>query len=449
MTDQLNNTRFIRPLLRYDLDNIDPSNAMVDRIEIKIPDNILLLEGDQTLEEFVGELATSQYFTSQGGPYTLKVRSNTHHILNGTEIRFYYGENFVKFNIIIVFNPTRLLAHLFEREGEFIETLNSGQTINIDEIFTLQNDIKNQLRRLTLNRNDNFINTASDRYTGFIEQDESSFPSLSVILSWIRFWITERLTEALESPSSRLIFQWEGTVISQTEEYFEFYTANSVDTLSEIAGFLSQIRDVSRYQSYIEQIDSSQEYNSAKLELLYGYDLRLIIYPKTPQILRFEFKKFTSLRSLRPLRSLTASAGLLAFPNRSYNAVPSMLSLFAHFCANELIDIFSAMAAVSQMDEPNPNLLPNFFRAIETVTAGDETAANNIWSLFCTTGRIDATGNPPLRRKCLLIEQMGYIERIGRRVTENEEQEYTSIFILNPVLRSTLEPFLIDRTFGI
>ncbi len=439
----------VRPPLLY-YETIDPKTAMLDRMEIttkghclEFTNNNSIEENNVSLENYIGRLGTGVHFTRQGGVNTLTIRNRLHLLLKGSQIIFRRNSTNIRFSVKLVFNPSRFLAHYFT---------NPPQQMNHNDIFRLDNNTKNALKNLTLNKGDNYIPRTWHEFHDYINPSTEKTYNLSNLLGLMRRWIRETLSaginaEELNVDGARLRFDWNNWVINQSELYYEFSCENAIDAIQHISRYLPMVRGDFSSQTYEGSVGTEQEANSAKIQIPMTQDMVLIIYPKTTTILRCEFKKPTSLRKLTHLRGLAYNATPRINLGTDFEDIPSMLDVHAQYCSNNLTSLFNDIYRVSRDAFPDGNILPDFIRAIDTSTKGNQKLANQIWSLLSTNGSIDAIGQTTLRRACERLVESGYIEKyIDRR---SSPPKPTNCFNLTASIRRALEPLFPDRQLGV
>jgi len=426
-----------RPLLDFSNFSIDENNAMLDKMVIRYEHHMFRITPSFTdviktpvLRNFLSSLNDEDSIFNnppRGKVYSL-VTKRRDPLFSGSKLSLRATGHSNTFNLImdIKLNPTRFVAHgpHFSRSSnQFVE---------------LTRERRNRNKRLTLDKNDNYIVGNYRTFQNFLQDDpptgtRTSFLSL---MGEVQDWFETQINERSENDLYSIEYNWDDWSISQGEVYYEFFTENAVSTMRRIAYFLPTIYEDTRFRQYrgsaAHPFETQQTHSSFSVHVKLRGKLQLVIYAKTRNNIRFELRNSTTLRTelshmdlmLRPEEE--AELNSIDDPNdrerwkRNYvstdhEGMAHIMRIAAHHLAI-LIERIVTVVNEHPEDEQEITIIPRFINFLyESIE--DDQLVEAIWSAIAVNGFIELSNFSTVRDNLLQASDFGtYLSRHRNRV---------------------------------
>ena len=385
------------------------------------------------------------------------IRSGDGIFLSGSKIDFKLlrGGDY-KMTIDICLNPTRYLAY-----GPDVPT-------SVGSFITLNRNRRLAIKRATLDYKDNYIDRSYETYRDFLRDDSGSTdgPSFLDLMDDVRRWFEDKINEYAVPNDLSIEYNWDNWSISQSEVYHEYYYPDAVALMSTLARYMPMVYKKPEFRIYADPppgqpISVFQIQNSVSIHLKLGNGLRLVIYPKSQTVIRFELRKYTTLRSslshmqfdmndvqLGALEEIDASprtarekaTARATLRRNCVSAEFDGMARLLRIAGNHLATLIQQIVTVIN---ENPiegssyfHLVPRFIRFLDDHIQNNQ-LVENVWSALAINGHIRCSNFPDISVNTFPWPAAGEYFTVDR-----------DILTLSPMLRSALHPYRQDMVLG-
>lgn len=443
-----------RPLLDFNNFTIDENNAMLDKMVIRFEHHLFrisplftaenrprllrafleLLSGRdselsvEALEEGIHYQPASVFNRPQGNNPSSSITKNGDLILKSSKLSFRRTRHEHTYNLIIDvrINPTRFIVHSIP----YIRS--------IDKFVETRTDKREQTRRVTLDRKDNYLIGNYRGFQNFLRDDpptgsRSSFLSL---MEEVTGWFEGQINKRTARNFYQVEYNWDRWSVSQGEVYYEFFSENAFSTMRRIAYFIPVIYNDARFRQYRERtvhpFETHQTHSSFSVHVKLRGTLKLVIYPKTRNNIRFELRNFRSLRTELVHMDLMLSPeeeAVLAnitddnerdrwkrnYVSTEIEGLAHIMRIAAHHLAL-IIERIVTVVSEHPEEEQEIALIPRFIRFLYD-NIEDTRLVEAVWSSLAVNGFVDLSNFPTISSSIVQAEEFGtYLIRNRNRL---------------------------------
>ncbi len=456
----------LRPVFRFNDFRTVEHTTIPDRLVIRFERHIVSDCNYDDIDRFMRAItwrlgrgrARSEFNRPRPGKISTVIRKGEDRFLSGSEIDFQrLSNNRFKMTIDVCLNPTRFLAY-----GPDVPA-------SQERFVTLDRARRNAIRRATLDYKDNYIDRGYETYWHFLRDDRGASPNPSFLglMDDVRSWFEDTINQYAVPNGLNIDYNWDNWSISQSEVYHEYYYPDAIALMANLARYIPMVYEEPEFRIYTDPprgqpISTFQIQNSVSIHLKLANKLRLVIYPKSRTVIRFELRKYTSLRdnlSHMPFEMTEEQHEGIRLINESPRTPQQKTSARATYRRNCVSTEFDGMARllriagdhlatiiqliVTAINE-NPvegssyfHLVPRFLRFLDQHIQNDQ-LVENIWSALAINGHIRCNNYPEIT-----VDTFPW-PAAGEYFTVWED-----VLTLSPMLRSALYPYRQDMALGL
>lgn len=427
-----------RPLLDFDNFSINENIMMLDRMAIRFEHHTLRINhlvAEDDIKVALGAFLAA--FSHNDSVFNVPPRDSLYcqitkrrsPLLQSSRISLRRTRHIRTYKLIIDvrINPTRFLAYAYKNQR------------SIRNYVDLREDHKVISKRLTLDRKDNFLVGDSSRFREFLQDTRPAGNRYSFLklMDEVTGWFAGRINNCLRDRPLGIEYDWTSWSISQGEVYYEYHVENAVSTMNRISQSLSVIYNDARFRPYqgtaTNPFETSQLLSSFSVQVKLRGSLKLVIYPKTRKVIRFELRNSRSLRSELPGMDLMLSPEIENFLNslprgndrdrwkRNYvttefDGMAHIMRVAAHHLAI-IIEIIISYLREQSDEAVNYALIPRFIQFLYE-TIDNDNLAEAVWTEFVVNGFINLTNYRRIRDNIIRAPAFStYLTRNRSRVT--------------------------------